>query len=153
VCRVTAQSRDTFYISDPSLSHSKIKKLDFNKLSAVSSYLPGDYNKVSSSHTTIKISPLGIYFSSSSMWDESEIILIDSAKFFCYYVSDIAGFASAGYYKMLGDEYFFKANASLYKKLKHTIRLKHYQLYFSDEFYTQATLKGDTLRAFAPTPN
>jgi len=141
---VAAQKQDSIWILDPALFKTKVKKFNFQ----VQSYLSGDYIKAFHSHTTTKMQPLGVYYCSNTIWDESEIILIDSTKFFCYYVSDIEKFCSAGYYKKEADLYVFHADEKLYKGLRHSIKLRSEKLYFSNDFYMCATFLSDTLSAF-----
>ena len=111
-------------------------------------FLSGDYTKILHSHTTLKTKFLGIYHRSGTIWDGSEIILIDSVKFFCYYISDIERFCAAGYYRKEADQFVFDTDRKLYKKLKRSIKLPSEKLYYSDDFHMCATLKGDTLTAF-----
>ena len=97
ILSIFAQGGVSAQIKKPAtVTYSFIGKLDTSTKSLLSfASLDKEYNLVP--HGNIKV--LQAFYSSSTIWDESHIVLVDSTTFYCYSLSCLSRFYSFGYYK------------------------------------------------------
>jgi hypothetical protein len=79
------------------------------------------YNPIPQAQSMLNCKVSKVFHQNVSIWYSSQVILIDSTRFFCYFLGCLNRSYAAGYYKWDGDTLKFSTNAKVARKIKSTI--------------------------------